>query len=474
MTTSARCGRRAAVVPLLAALATTAVLMSLAACAVATPAEAPARSNTASANERPRPRAVGVPFEGTPGPCNAITDVAGVQVGHCTLIDGEGPRAVRTGVTAVLPRGTANASAVFGGWHALNGNGEMTGTTWLEEGGVLEGPVMLTNTHSVGVVRDAVTRWALAHGKTDPSGEYSWSLPVVAETWDGRLNDINGFHVTTEHAFAALDNARGGPVAEGNVGGGTGMVCHGWKGGIGTSSRRLTASDGGFTVGVLAQCNYGRRDLLRVAGIPVGQQLVDAARREKSRDDGSIIVVIATDAPLLPHQLRRVAQRATLGLARMGSTSGDGSGDLFVAFSVANAEAAYAAARVDVTMLPNGMLDPVFDATVQATEEAIVNALFAARTMTGRNGNTVEELPIDRVLSILREHGRLVAALSVGRSSSVPTARAAASSPYHLPRQPAAFPAPAAQPPSVPSPNPPIGRTASMPRPRRSIRTNRS
>ena len=392
-----------------ASLAFTALVLTvLTACAGAPRTHRPTQAVASPPNERPRPRAVGVPFEGTPGPLNAITDVAGVEVGHCTVIECEGAHAVRTGVTAVLPRGVANQSAVFGGWHSLNGNGEMTGTTWLAEGGVLEGPVMLTNTHSVGVVRDAVIRWALAHRKTDPSGEYCWSLPVVAETWDGRLNDINGFHVTPEHAFAALDNARGGPVAEGNVGGGTGMVCHGWKGGIGTSSRRLAASDGGFTVGVLAQCNYGRKELLRIAGVPVGAMLVDAARGEpKRREDGSIIVVVATDAPLLPHQLRRVAQRATLGLARMGSTSGDGSGDLFVAFSVANAAAAYMAAPGNVTMLPNGMLDPIFDATVQATEEAITNALFAARTMTGRDGTTIEELPTDAVLAILREHGRL-------------------------------------------------------------------
>ncbi len=313
---------------------------------------------------KPRARDLGVPFDGTPGTNNAITDVRGVEVGHTTLISGEGKLKVgegpvRTGVTAILPRGKASTDAVFGAWFTLNGNGEMTGTTWLEDSGLLDGPVMITNTHSVGVVRDAVIAWKVKRGEPDMEG-YWWSLPVVAETWDGFLNDINGFHVKPEHVFHALDTAHGGPVEEGSVGGGTGMICNEFKGGIGTSSRVLDAKDGGYTVGVLVQCNYGRRDQLRIAGVPVGKEIpehpayedVSSMQVSSDRDTGSIIIVIATDAPLIPTQLKRVARRASLGLGRDGSYSGDGSGDIFVAFSTANSGAASPKGIHDIKMLP--------------------------------------------------------------------------------------------------------------------------
>src|SRR5579864_3927782 len=280
-----------------------------------------------SAQTKQRARDLGVPFDGKPGALNAITDVKGVEVGHTTLIsDGGDPsKAVRTGVTAVLPRGKASSDPVFAGWFTLNGNGEMTGTTWVEESGFLEGPVMITNTHSVGTVRDAVIAWRLKHGGPDKEG-YSWSLPVVAETWDGYLNDANGFHVKPEDAFHALDTAHSGPVEEGNVGGGTGMICNEFKGGIGTASRVLDAKDGGYTVGVLVQCNYGSRDQMRIAGINVGREIPE---RTIFKDDvGSIIVVLATDAPLIPTQLKRIARKISLGLGRDGSYSGDGSGDI--------------------------------------------------------------------------------------------------------------------------------------------------
>lgn len=356
---------------------------------------------------KPRARDLGVPFQGTPGPLNAITDVEGVLVGHTTLISGEGKLRVgigpvRTGVTAILPRGRSLSDPVFAGWFSLNGNGEMTGTTWVEESGFLEGPIMLTNTHSVGVVRDAVIRWRVAQGGADATG-YWWSLPVVAETWDGELNDINGFHVKDSHVFSALDHAAGGPVAEGNVGGGTGMICHGFKGGIGTSSRKLDGSP--WTVGVLVQANYGRREQLRIAGVPVGLQLPVESKTKS--ENGSIIIVVATDAPLLPHQLKRLARRAALGLARVGSTAGNGSGDIFIAFSTANPGAAKTEGLVDLRMLPNDQLDALFDAVADATEEAIVNALVAAETMVGRDGNKAVALPHDRLREILRKYGRL-------------------------------------------------------------------
>jgi L-aminopeptidase/D-esterase-like protein len=363
-----------------------------------------------TAQPKVRARDLGVPFDGTPGPLNAITDVKGVEVGHTTLISGQGPLKVgvgpvRTGVTAILPRGKNSNDAVFAAWFTLNGNGEMTGTTWVEDSGFLEGPVMITNTHSVGVVRDAVIAWRVKHGAPDPEG-YWWSLPVVAETWDGYLNDINGFHVKPEDAAHALDSAHGGPVEEGNVGGGTGMICNEFKGGIGTASRRLVARDGGYTVGVLVQCNYGDRDQLRIAGVPVGREIPE--HKVWSRDVGSIIVVVATDAPLMPMQLKRVARRVSLGLGRDGSYSGDGSGDIFIAFSTANPGAAAAKGPHPVTMLPNDDLDSIFLATVQATEEAVVNAMIAAETMTGANNRTVIALPHDRLREVLKKYNRLV------------------------------------------------------------------
>ncbi len=366
---------------------------------------------------KPRARDLGVPFDGTPGPLNAITDVAGVTVGDTTLISGEGKLQigkgpVRTGVTAVLPRGKASMSnPVFAGWWALNGNGEMTGTTWVEESGFLEGPVMITNTHSVGVVRDAVIQWRVTHGQPDPTG-YWWSLPVVAETWDGWLNDINGFHVKPEDAFHAIDTAHGGPVEEGNVGGGTGMVCNEFKGGIGTSSRRLEVKGASYTVGVLVQCNYGRRQNLIIAGVPVGREIPeDPAYASASfglAERGSIIVVVATDAPLLPHQLKRLARRVSLGLGRDGSTSGNGSGDIFIAFSTANPDAEATDHIIPLQMLPNDWLDPIFTATVQATEEAVINAMVAAQTMTGINDHKVIALPHDKLRAVLKKYNRLL------------------------------------------------------------------
>jgi D-aminopeptidase len=361
---------------------------------------------TASAAERARD--LGVPFEGVPGPLDAITDVAGVTVGQVTLIeDLANGRKVRTGVTAILPRGRDSLTTpAYGAWFALNGNGEMTGTAWLDESGQLEGPVMLTNTHSVGVVRDAVIAWRVRAGGADASG-YWWSLPVVAETWDGDLNDINGFHVKPEHVDRALDGAKSGPVDEGNVGGGTGMTCHDFKCGIGTASRRVSVADGKYTVGVLVQANYGVRATLRIAGVPVGQELpVKADGPPAKADQGSIIIVVATDAPLLPHQLKRVAKRASLGLARMGSYAGNGSGDIFVAFSTANAAALSGKPLVQSVSIGNDYLDEVFNATVQATEEAIVNAMVAARDMQGTEGHSAQALPHDALVRLLKKYGR--------------------------------------------------------------------
>ena len=361
------------------------------------------------ARTNPRARDLGVPFDGVPGPFNAITDVRGVEVGHTTLISGNvtspaGTGPVRTGVTAVLPRGKDSSDPVFAGWFTENGNGEMTGTTWIEDSGFLEGPVMITNTHSVGIVRDAVITWRLKHGGPDKQG-YSWSLPVVAETWDGYLNDINGFHVKAEDAFHALDSAHGGPVEEGNVGGGTGMICNEFKGGIGTASRVLDAKYGGYTVGVLVQCNYGQRNQLRIAGVPVGREI--PGPKVWDDDVGSIIVVVATDAPLIPTQLKRVAKRVTLGLGRDGSYSGDGSGDIFIAFSTANPSAASSTGIRSLSMLPNDHINPLFLAVVQGTEEAVVNAMIAAETMTGIKGRTVMALPHDRLQQILKKYNRI-------------------------------------------------------------------
>ena len=363
-----------------------------------------------AAQTKPRARDLGVPFDGTPGPLNAITDVAGVEVGHRTIIEGSGKLVVgvgpvRTGVTAIFPRGKTSGDSAFAGWYSENGNGEMTGTTWVEESGLLDGPVMITNTHSVGVVRDAVIQWHLEHHPELPLQD-RWSLPVVAETWDGKLNDIYGFHVKREDAFAAMDDAHAGPVAEGNVGGGTGMVCNEFKGGIGTSSRRISAELGGYTVGVLVQCNFGLRQNLRIAGIPVGREI--PGPEVNKREAGSIIVVVATDAPLLPHQLKRLARRATLALGRLGSISANGSGDIFIAFSTANPAAGDGDKLVNLTMLPNDKIDSLFAGTIQATEEAVINALVAAETMTGINDRTIEALPHDRLREVLKKYNRLV------------------------------------------------------------------
>jgi L-aminopeptidase/D-esterase-like protein len=374
-----------------------------------------AMSSAPQSQARPRARDLGVPFEGTPGPLNAITDVSGVAVGHATIVTGEGPLVigkgpVRTGVTAVLPRGRDTLQKPsFGGWFSLNGNGEMTGTTWVEESGFLEGPVLITNTHSVGVVRDAAIAWRLKAGPPDPSG-FWWALPVVAETWDGYLNDINGMHVKPEHVFRALDQAAGGRVAEGSVGGGTGMVCYGFKGGIGTASRRLGQKAGGYTVGVLLQANFGTRRQLIVAGVPVGREIADSDARDGVgvAEAGSVIVVVATDAPLLPHQLKRLARRVSLGLARTGAMSGNGSGDIFIAFSTANPGAFAASGLAKIEMVSNEDISPLFDAVALATEEAVVNALVASDTMTGVNNRRVIGLPHDRLREVLRRYNRLV------------------------------------------------------------------
>jgi L-aminopeptidase/D-esterase-like protein len=378
-----------------------------------------AASAVVSGQRAPRARDLGVPFEGTPGRENAITDVAGVMVGHSTIVSGEGPLKVgqgpvRTGVTAVLPRGRESmARPSFAGWYSQNGNGEMTGTTWVEESGFLEGPVMITNTHSVGVVRDAVIQWRIKSGPADASG-YWWSLPVVAETYDGALNDINGFHVKEKHAFEALDSATGGPVREGNVGGGTGMIAYGFKGGIGTSSRVVTVEGATYTVGVLVQANFGRRPQLMVAGVPVGKEIpVPPTQAAIVPDDpvrgdlGSIIIVVGTDAPLLPHQLKRLARRATLGMARTGGLSGNGSGDIFIAFSTANPDAFKASGLASLQMVSNEQISGIFDATAWATEEAIINAMVAAETMTGANGRRVERLPHDGLRAALKKYNRL-------------------------------------------------------------------
>jgi len=362
---------------------------------------------------KPRARDLGVPFEGLPGRWNAITDVAGVEVGQVTLISGQGRLVVgqgpvRTGVTAIFPQGRAFRERVFGAWFTLNGNGEMTGTTWLKESGCLGSPVLITNTQSVGVVRDAVTEWNVKRGGSgDFSGDFS--LPVVAETWDGFLNDIGGFHVRKDHVFRALDGAKTGPVEEGNVGGGTGMVCHQFKGGIGTSSRVLGPGEGGYTVGVLVQANYGLRETLTIAGVPVGREITDLMPEPgpAGGKEGSIIVVVATDAPLLPHQLDRLVKRTALGVAVVGGRGNNSSGDIFIAFSTANPEVAKTTGTARLAMLPNERIDPLFGATVRATEEAIVNALVAADTMTGINGNTVHALPHARLREVLNKYNRL-------------------------------------------------------------------
>lgn len=374
----------------------------------------------ADAQAKPRARDLGVPFEGTPGKLNAITDVPGIEVGHSTIISGAGKLQVgvgpiRTGVTAIFPRGRELPDPVFGAWFSLNGAGEVTGTTWLEESGFLEGPVMITNTHSVGVVRDAVCAWWVKRGIQ----QQPWVLPVVGETWDGHLNDANGFHVKEKHVLEAIQSAKGGAVAEGNVGGGTGMTCFEFKGGIGSASRKLTKEQGDYTLGILVQANFGLRKQLKIAGVPVGQEITEAAFRTAAPlvpggrgvggqgEAGSIIVVLATDAPLLPHQLKRLARRVSLGLARVGSVAGNGSGDIFIAFSTANPNAAKKADTASLTMLPNERMNALFEATAEATEEAIVNALVAAETMTGRDDNKVIGLPHERLKEVLKKYNRL-------------------------------------------------------------------
>ena len=387
--------------------------------------------------QRPRAGDLGITplIGGTPGALNAITDVRGVEVGHSTIIRGAagplvvGTGPVRTGVTMVHPRGRRSNDPVFGAWFTLNGNGEMTGTTWLEEGGILEGPIGITNTNSVGMVRDGILQWQVGMPGLQP-----WGLPVAAETWDGALNDINGFHVKPEHVREALDGARDGRVTEGAVGGGTGMVCLGFKGGIGTASRKLPPELGGYTIGVLVQCNFGLQRYLSIAGVPVGAEITDLAsctagelppvrngerppvrcREGAVRDDaieprelGSIIAVVATDAPLLPHQLKRIATRVSLGIGRVGGYASNGSGDIFIAFSTANGNTAMAADSTSVTMLSNARISSLFLATVQATEEAIVNAMLASDTMTGADHFRVYGLPANRVVDALRKYGRL-------------------------------------------------------------------
>ena len=381
---------------------------------------------------KPRENDLKLPIGGIPGPLDAITDVKGVEVGHATLISGSGKLVVgqgpvRTGVTIVLPRGKANPDPVFASWFTLNGNGEMTGTTWIQESGYLEGPIGITNTHSVGVVRDAIIKWEV----TQKNVLQPWWLPVVAETYDGGLNDINGFHVREQHVLDALNSATGGLPREGAVGGGTGMVCLGFKGGIGTASRKLTAAQGGYTVGVLVQCNFGSRRDLRIAGVPVGEEIVDLqaciansaplpANSPRQRcgatggndaaanapEQGSIIVVVATDAPLMPHQLKRIATRVSLGIGRQGGFGGNGSGDIFVAFSTANPKTWASDSVTTLQMVTNDRISPLFQATAQATEAAITNALLAAETTTGANDLRVYAMPLDRMMAAMRKYGR--------------------------------------------------------------------
>jgi len=366
-------------------------------------------------------RDLGIPFDGKPGKFNAITDVEGVLVGHSTIIEGEGELIIgkgpiRTGVTTILPLGKTT-DEVFASFFSYNGNGEMTGSHWLEESGHLKGPISITNTHSVGIVRDAVVEWLFKNNLFQ--GQIFWGLPVVAETYDGLLNDLNGFHVKKEHLFEALDNAKSGEVLEGNVGGGTGMICHQFKGGIGTSSRILDEKFGGYTIGALVQANYGWRDHLTIAGVPVGKELEKELLPEinkvyediRRENEGSIIVVIATDAPLLPYQLKRVAKRVTAGLARVGGYGHNGSGDIFIAFSTANILDS-SDKKVNVKnyeSLNDNLIDPLFKATAEVTEEAIVNALVNAETMTGINDNTVFALPHNRIVEIMMKYNRLKA-----------------------------------------------------------------
>jgi len=356
-----------------------------------------------------RARDLGIPFEGTPGKLNGITDVPGVEVGYTTLISGEGKLEVgkgpvRTGVTAILPRGHSSLNdPVYAGFFSLNGNGEMTGTAWVEESGFLEGLIVITNTHSVGVARDAIIAWQVKQGT---GSQTLWSLPVVAETWDGWLNDINGFHVRPEDVWHALDTAHGGAIEEGSVGGGTGMICYEFKGGNGTASRKIDirvskdAPPRSFVVGVFLQANFGRRPQLVIAGVPVGKEIPGEVYK---KENGSCIAVVATDAPLLPNQLKRLARRISLGIARTGTISGNSSGDLFIAFSTANPNVASADQIThDVQTIPNDLMDPLFTGVVQATEEAVVNALVDNHSMTGRDNHRVEALPHNRLREIMK------------------------------------------------------------------------
>tara|TARA_R110002012_G_scaffold319023_1_gene538481 strand:+ start:28022 stop:29194 length:1173 start_codon:yes stop_codon:yes gene_type:complete len=370
--------------------------------------------------QKPRARDLGVPFTGETGVFNAITDVKGVEVGYSTIIsgtgkniNGEGP--IRTGVTAIFPRGKAKKfSPVYANWYSLNGNGEMTGTTWVTESGFLETPIMITNTNSVGVVRDAVLKWYV---DTDwYSGEDWWyTYPVVAETYDGFLNDIYGFHVTEKHVLEAIEDAKTGKIAEGNVGGGTGMMCLGFKGGTGTASRIIKIKDSVYTVGAIVQSNFGAKRNLSIAGVPVGLELKDTLnykynappKSRRQEGDGSIIVIVATDLPLLPHQLKRIAQRIPLGIGIVGGRGSNGSGDIFLAFSTANEDAFNRDDMATVTMYPNDQLMPVFEATVQAVEEAIINAMIAAETMEGINGNKAYALPHDKLMEVLKKYNRI-------------------------------------------------------------------
>lgn len=368
--------------------------------------------------QKPRARDLGIPFSGTPGPLNAITDVQGVEVGHSTIITGKGENKVgkgpvRTGVTAIFPRGK-QFNPVYANWYSLNGNGEMTGTTWVTESGFLETPIMITNTNSVGVVRDAVLKWYV---DTNWYGEEDWwyTYPVVGETYDGFLNDIYGFHVKESHVREAIDNAKPGPVEEGNVGGGTGMLTLGFKGGIGTSSRIIQVGGEQYTLGVLVQSNFGAKRNLSIAGVPVGWELRDTLNTEfhappsnrRQEGDGSIIVILATDAPLLPHQLKRIAHRIALGVGQVGGRGSNGSGDIFLAFSTANKDAFNRDSSTTVQTLPNDRITPLFEATVEAVEEAIVNAMIAAETMEGIHGNKAYALPHDLLIDILKKYNRM-------------------------------------------------------------------
>ena len=366
--------------------------------------------------QKPRARDIGIPFNGITGKFNSITDVKGVEVGYSTIISGQGKNIrgrgpVRTGVTAILPRGRNN-NPVFANWYSLNGNGEMTGTTWITESGFLETPIMITNTNSVGVVRDAVLKWFVKTGWYNE--DYWYTYPVVAETYDGGLNDIYGFHVKESNAYEALDSAKSGYIKEGNVGGGTGMMCLGFKGGTGTSSRIVKVGDSTYTLGVLVQSNFGAKRHLTIAGVPIGVELKDTMNYEikappsyKQEGDGSIIVVVATDAPLLPHQLKRVAARVALGIGIVGGKGNNGSGDIFIAFSTANPSAFQRDNFTTLVELPNDLINPLFEATVQVVEESIINAMVAAETMEGINGNKAYGLPHKLVIDLLKKYNRI-------------------------------------------------------------------